>query len=218
MKAPPFRDTLFKRVALGAAFWLFVSTAISTEGNLLKQFVSERFSIPSAGMAPNLLPGDHVFVDKMVYRRDDPKRGDLVVFRYPDDPSHDFLKRIVGLPGDRIDIFEGRLSINGELVNRVAEGEFVYRDVPKRKDVNSDRYRESNPEGVEYSIIHSRPPRTRSRGPWRVPPGEYFMMGDHRDNSRDSREWRNAYVRADQIKGKVVRCYYSIIHRAKPCS
>lgn len=189
---------------------------------LIRSFVVEPFKIPSGSMIPTLLVGDYLLVNKFGYglrlpitgklliELGEPQRGDVMVFRYPDDPRQDFIKRVMGLPGDRVELRDGRVWINGKLVDRVNEGKYVYRDLPKRRDVQAVRYREINPEGIEYTIVQNREPRrSRSRGPWTVPPGEYFMMGDNRDNSRDSREWRDSYVRADQIKGKAFMVHWS---------
>ena len=189
---------------------------------IIRSFVVEPFKIPSGSMIPTLLVGDYLLVNKFGYGirlpitgtllvpLGEPKRGDVIVFRYPDDPRQDFIKRLVGLPGDRVELREQRVWVNGTLVDRVAEGEFVYRDLARHRDVHAQRYREINPEGVEYTILHSPGARlARARGPWIVPPGEYFMMGNNRDNSRDSRAWNDSYVRADQIKGRAFMLHWS---------
>jgi len=189
---------------------------------LIRSFVVEPFKIPSGSMIPTLLVGDYLVVNKFVYglrlpvtgtlllSLGEPARGDVIVFRYPDDPRQDFIKRIIGLPGDRVELKDGRLWLNSELVDRVAEGEYVYTDYARRSEARAERYQEINPEGTEYTVIQT--PRSgslRDRGPWIVPEGEYFMMGDNRDNSRDSREWSYKYVRKDQIKGKAFMIHWS---------
>jgi signal peptidase I len=189
---------------------------------LIRSFVVEPFKIPSGSMIPTLLVGDYLVVSKFSYGirlpitgqllvpLGEPKRGDVIVFRYPDDPRQDFIKRVIGLPGDRIEFKRERLWVNGKLVDRVPEGEYSYTDFHKRGPVEANRYREINADGVEYTIIHNRTARVlRFSGPWIVPPGEYFMMGDNRDNSRDSREWKDKYVHADQIKGRAFMVHWS---------
>ncbi len=214
----------------GGSFETFKALAVAVLLALaIRSFVIEPFKIPSGSMIPTLLVGDYLVVNKFLYGLrlpvngqlllaiEQPERGDVMVFRYPDDPSQDFIKRVIGLPGDRIEMEEGRVRINGRLVDRVPEGEYSYVDFRRGRKVTVARYREINPEGVEYTIIHQRPPRAnRSRGPWIVPPGEYFMMGDNRDNSRDSREWSDPFVRVDQIKGKAFMVHGSWIVSSEP--
>jgi signal peptidase I len=196
----------------------------------IRSFVVEPFKIPSGSMLPTLLIGDYLVVNKYCYGIrmpltgsllipvGSPERGDVIVFRFPDDPSQDYIKRIVGLPGDRVEIISGRLWINGQIVDRVDEGEFTYIDYLRDSRRHAQRYREVNPEGKEYTIIHHRSPSTmRDRGPWVVPKGEYFVMGDNRDNSRDSREWNDKFVSAEQIKGKAFMIHWSwIVAKGQP--
>jgi signal peptidase I len=195
----------------------------------IRSFVIEPFKIPSGSMIPTLLVGDYLVVNKFCYGVrmpitgqllipvGEPERGDVIVFRFPDDPSQDYIKRIVGLPGDRIEIIEGNLWISGQIVDRIAEGDFTYTDYERDSAKKAVRYREINPEGLEYTIIHQRAPRpTRNTGPWIVPEGEYFMMGDNRDNSRDSREWSDKFVSAEQIKGRAFMIHWSWVVAAGP--
>jgi signal peptidase I len=188
----------------------------------IRSFVIEPFTIPSGSMIPTLLVGDYVLVNKFIYGLrlpvtgstlvpvSEPERGDVIVFRYPDDPSQDFIKRVVGLPGDRIEVRKGRLWINGQPVDEVSEGEFVYVDLERDREVRAQRFRESFEETGEHTILRlERNGRAPRRGPWIVPEGEYFTMGDNRDNSKDSRFWRRSFVRADQIKGKAEWIHWS---------
>lgn len=196
----------------------------------IRSFVIEPFKIPSGSMIPTLLVGDYLVVNKFEYGLrlpitgqllapiGEPNRGDVVVFRFPDDPRQDYIKRIIGLPGDRIEIIDGRLWINGQIVDRIPEGEFEFMDYHRGIRRRVARFREINPEGREYTIIHERPGARRKRGPWLVPAGEYFMMGDNRDNSRDSREWRDKFVRADQIKGRAFLIHWSWVVAPGPVS
>jgi signal peptidase I len=193
----------------------------------IRSFLVEPFKIPSGSMIPTLLVGDYVLVNKFSYGVrlpitgtllipvGRPRRGDVIVFRYPDDPSQDFIKRIVGLPGDRVEIREGRLWLNGQIVDRIPDGTFPYAEAYRRGELA--RFVERNPEGREYTILQEQPggpavswpvPSTRG-GPWIVPEGQYFMMGDNRDHSQDSRLWRHSFVRDDQIKGRAFGIHWS---------
>jgi signal peptidase I len=188
----------------------------------IRSFVVEPFTIPSGSMIPTLLVGDFILVNKFVYGvrlpitgtllvpAGEPSRGDVMVFRYPDDPSQDFIKRVIGVPGDRIEIREGRLWRNGQPADRRLVGEYVYTDVERKRAVPTRRYRESTPAGEEYTTIYrSDRGGLGGRGPWLVPEAHYFVMGDNRDNSRDSRFWRSPFVRADQIKGRAMLIHWS---------
>lgn len=189
---------------------------------VIRSFVIEPFKIPSGSMIPTLLVGDHIFVNKFSYGVrlpvtgrllapvGEPRRGDVLVFRYPDDPSQDFIKRCVGLPGDVVEIRDDRLWINDRLVDRIEQGEFVYTDYEREREVRVRCYEERPEEGVAYPIlIDTRRRHVGRRGPWTVPEGRYFMLGDNRDSSRDSRFWREPFVRADQIKGRAMFIYWS---------
>jgi signal peptidase I len=136
-----------------------------------KTYVVQAFKIPTGSMEENLLIGDHILVNKFVYGTatslerfllpaQDIRRGDVVVFKFPENPSRDFIKRCVGLPGDEIELLGDMLRINGEIVD---DGSYVYYH-------RQLRYRQHF-------------------GPVTVPPDHYFCMGDNRDNSRDSRSW-----------------------------
>lgn len=187
----------------------------------IRSFLVEPFKIPSGSMIPTLLVGDYVLVNKFSYGvrlpftgtllldAGKPKRGDVMVFRFPDDPSQDFIKRVVGLPGDRVAIRDNRVWVNGQPVDRVPDGEFTYTDVATRREIHAQRFTERSADGAEYTVIHTRPGASRRDGPWVVPEGRYFMMGDNRDNSQDSRLWREPFVRADQIKGRAFLIHWS---------
>jgi len=191
----------------------------------IRSFLVEPFKIPSPSMVPTLLVGDYVLVNKLSYGvrlpvtgtllipTGKPRRGDVIVFRYPADPSQDYIKRLVGLPGDRIEVREGRLWLNGQIVDRIPDATFPYDW--RVCHTQLDRFVERNPEGREYTILQApaAPPArgcegaSLRSGPWIVPEGQYFMMGDNRDNSSDSRVW--GFVRADQIKGRAFRIHWS---------
>lgn len=163
---------------------------------VLRSFIAEPFRIPSGSMIPTLLIGDFILVDKFSYGLrmpvgfwkfmplGEPKRGQVVVFRYPVDPSKDFIKRLVGLPGDRIEYRDKVLYINGERQTQEPDG--VYPAPGPRAGV-VEKYIE-NLGGVRHPIIIN-PAYPARDGYWIVPEGHYFMMGDNRDGSDDSRSW-----------------------------
>jgi signal peptidase I len=158
---------------------------------IIRSFIFEPFRIPSGSMMPTLLQGDYIFVKKYVYglrlpvvekkmiETGEPQRGDVVVFRLPSDPNINYIKRVVGLPGDRIEYREHKLTINGEVV-------LLNRDAVSPNHDNMPQFVE-NLDGREHAILIARPGNTMRDGVYVVPEGSYFMMGDNRDNSRDSR-------------------------------
>jgi signal peptidase I len=197
----------------------------------IRSFLVEPFKIPSGSMIPTLLVGDYVLVNKfsfgvrlpvtgtLIVPLGKPRRGDVIVFRYPDDPSQDFIKRIVGLPGDRVEMRENRLWLNGQIVDLIPDGSLGGVDAFQRGDLA--RYVERNPEGREYSVLYAQRPGLvplprGNEGPWLVPDGEYFAMGDNRDNSQDSRRWKHNFVRSDQIKGRAFRIHWSWVIEPGP--
>lgn len=158
---------------------------------VLRSFLVEPFQIPSGSMLPTLEVGDFILVNKYAYglrlpvagtkilEVDDPERGDVIVFRFPEDGRTNYIKRVVGLPGDRIRYQDRELFINGEEV----ESSFVARLPPAelRRETLGD---------TQYNVFLTLGRTGRSgEGEWLVPEGEYFVMGDNRDNSNDSRYW-----------------------------
>lgn len=163
---------------------------------VIRSFIAEPFRIPSASMVPTLHIGDFILVNKFnygirlpvlntkVFELDEPERGDVVVFRYPPQPEIDYIKRVVGLPGDRVGYFDKTLYINGEViaqdgVEKQAEHVGI---VPARNKL----YHEHLGDGYQIAIS---PKLQRVEVDYVVPEGEYFVMGDNRDNSSDSRFW-----------------------------
>jgi signal peptidase I len=199
----------------------------------IRAFVIEPFRIPSGSMLPTLLIGDHLFVNKFVYgpripftdyrlpglRK--PQRGDVVVFQVsrgspdriggggifpaderPDLPRDDFVKRIVGLPGDHIQVRSGRVYVNGQIVDLIAtDRQFVDED-GRRLDVLSERL-----DGCEHAVLDDRAGQGLFFSDAVVPEGRYFMMGDNRDHSNDSRAWGT--VRLEEIQGPAFILYWS---------
>lgn len=173
----------------------------------IRTFAYEPFNIPSGSMIPTLLVGDFLFVSKLSYGYSryslpfsvalipdrilfsEPERGDVIVFKKPSDPGTDFIKRLVGLPGDRIQVTGGILHINGDPVGRRRIDDMVATD-PFGRPIRFPRYIETLPNGYEHEIMETRGDRGLSDNTavYHVPDGYYFMMGDNRDNSVDSRD------------------------------
>jgi signal peptidase I len=163
---------------------------------ILRSFLAEPFRIPSGSMIPTLLVGDFILVNKFAYGLRDPvfhtefvkgsrpTRGDIVVFRYPHDPAVDYIKRIIGIPGDQIAYRDKVLYLNG--VAQRVEADGVY-SAPKLAGGTAYRLRETL-DGHEHQVIVNPDEPSRDFS-FTVPPGEYFAMGDNRDGSSDSRAW-----------------------------
>jgi signal peptidase I len=162
---------------------------------VIRTFIVQAFKIPSGSMEDTLLVGDHILVNKFLYGTHipftnmkvltirEPKRGDIIVFRYPADESKDFIKRLIGMPGDVVEIINKKVYINGK---PIVEPYTVYKD----------------------DEIFPRSLQARDNfGPIKVPAGNYFMMGDNRDKSLDSRFW--GFVSEDKIIGKAMIIYWS---------
>ncbi len=180
---------------------------------VFRSFLFEPFKIPSGSMIPTLLVGDFIIVNKYAYGLrlpvlhtkvvsiGEPERGDVVVFRYPVDPKVNFIKRLVGLPGDTITYRDKHLFVNGEQVIAVAEGPYSSSNV-KCTTPRPDAIRLSETLGeVTHDILIHEGSGSRD-GQWQVPEGHYFMMGDNRDRSNDSREW--GFVPEENLMGRAV--------------
>lgn len=188
---------------------------------VVRSFLFEPFRIPSSSMVPTLLVGDFLFVNKFTYglrlpvintkfvELGEPERGDVMVFRLPSDPSVNYIKRIVGLPGDTIVYANKRLIINGEPVAMRQEGEV--RQPSGRRAILATETLGS----VTHELLVE--PFTMSReGRYEVPAGHYFMMGDNRDNSQDSRYQQVGFVPEANIVGKAVRIWMNWDFPAAP--
>lgn len=153
---------------------------------LMNKFVYANAEVPTGSMIPIVQPGDRLIINRLSYLFEDPKRGDIVMFAYPDNEKKNYLKRIIGLPGEKLEIREGLIYIND-------------RETPL-----SENYLNDEPNG--------------DFGPYNVPEGCYFMLGDNRDNSLDAREWKNKYVKKEKIVGKAWLKYYprlTLLHSAE---
>jgi signal peptidase I len=141
---------------------------------IIRTFIVQAFKIPSGSMRPTLLEGDKLFVNKYLYRFEAPKRGDIIVFRFPTDPKKDFIKRLVAVGGETVEIRDGKIYVNGEVIDDPASfGKFYY--------YNHD------PFGGPDEKIH-------------VPEGQYYVLGDNSSNSTDSRFW--GFVPEKNVLGK----------------
>lgn len=195
---------------------------------VVRTFAYEPFSIPSGSMIPTLLVGDYLFVSKASYGysrhslpfslpvMDDralfeaPERGDVAVFKLPRDNRTDYIKRIIGLPGDTIQVKGGVLHINGDQVERKRLGEFVYQDTNGIYH-NTVRYEETLPNGKVHEILEETDSYPADNTPlYRVPPGHYFAMGDNRDNSRDSRYLMDVgFIPRENLVGRADLIFFS---------
>jgi signal peptidase I len=165
---------------------------------VLRSFLVEPFRIPSGSMMPTLLVGDFILVNKYAYGLrlpvlntrildlGSPQRGDVVVFRYPKDPGVDYIKRVVALPGDKIAYYNKILTVNGRPAGQEARG--VYQGKGQGAMMSGAEQRVEQLEGVRHDIL-VRAGYPGVQGEFVVPEGHYFMMGDNRDNSNDSRYW-----------------------------
>lgn len=191
---------------------------------IIRTFLFQPFKIPSGSMIPTLLVGDHLLVNKFVYGTripftgirvmpfEDIKRGDVIVFTYPNpekDPSKNdmyYIKRVVGVPGDRIDINGRQLVINGQPVPLEYEGDYV----DERSGEELDEYVEDL-SGHKHDAIFRQGKETTNKGSFipvgEVPEGHVFVMGDNRDNSQDSRFW--GFVPFENIAGKAILIHWS---------
>jgi len=197
---PPRRKSTvreyFEALATAVILALFVRT-----------FVVQAFKIPTGSMENNLLIGDHLLVNKMVLAPSpaavdrlllpvrDVRRGDVVVFKYPEDPERDFIKRVIGLPGETLEVRDKRVYVDG----RPLDEPYVHYLVP--------------PSGsAQFNEVTSYDLRERY-GPVTVPTGQYFVMGDNRDNSQDSRYW--GFLPREYIEGRALMIYWSYESRSE---
>ena len=186
----------------------------------IRQFVVEAFKIPSGSMIPTLDIGDHLLVNKFVYGPripftdirifawKEPKRGDIIVFKYPENETKNFIKRVVGLPGDKIEIKKGILFINDQPVQVIAQGVSREREQGDGSSYHEKpRLFEEQLGSVKHAIQYLRDQSGLDFGPKLVPAESVFVMGDNRDNSQDSRVW--GFVKYDKILGRALIIYWS---------
>jgi signal peptidase I len=183
---------------------------------MIRSFLVEPFKIPSGSMMPTLLVGDFILVNKHTYglrvpilnntffEMNHPQRGEVMVFRFPQDPSMDYIKRVVGVPGDRIEYREKRLMINGQPLEMELNGDYEY-VAPGLNRIAAKQYKETLGEHKHDILLVDDAPVID--GEAIVPPGHYFVMGDNRDNSNDSRFW--GFVPENNIVGKAFMIWWN---------
>ena len=208
---------------------------------VLRSFVFEPFRIPSDSMMPTLLDGDFIIVNKYAYglrlpvlnrkivATGEPQRGDVVVFRYPLDPSTNFIKRLVGLPGDHVEVRDNRIVINGKPVSLTVDGRYndgCYLNMSQATELLGAHQHQAIfcPVAIDRAPLLPTCKRSGLRGyvcgdedapgflrtaPWagEVPAGQYLMMGDNRDNSDDGRSW--GFVPEENLVGKATRIWFN---------
>ena len=163
--------------------WLKVILAAVAISFILNNFVIVNAQVPTGSMENTVMTHDRVFAFRLSYLFENPERGDIVVFPLPDDESQNYLKRIIGLPGDTVEIKDGKVYIN-----------------------NSE-------EPLQEDYLKEKP--TGDYGPYNVPENSYFMLGDNRNISLDSRYWEHTFVKKNKIMGKVILRYYPSIKLLK---
>ena len=201
----------------------------------VRTFAYEPFNIPSGSMIPNLKIGDYLFVSKLSYGysqysfpfalipfsgrvlEDAPERGDVAVFRLPKEPTIDYIKRIIGLPGDRVQVVSGILHINGAAVERrrLEDSSYVNKN---GRTITSRQYLETLPNGRSYPIFE----QFGDQGPadntdvYTVPEGHFFALGDNRDGSQDSRFLRAVgFIPAENLVGRAEILFFSFDHTVR---
>jgi signal peptidase I len=188
-------------------WWIYIGFALVLYGIpdgyglfMPSRFLS--FQIPSESMVPTLLVGDRLVADGWSFWHKEPQRGEVIVFDYPKDPSVKYVKRLVGIPGDTIEVRDGELYLNGKIVEQERSG----RAVDPVGGWQPVEYIE-NLAGIRHIVYRTQPMLVEKYGPMLVPPDHFFMMGDNRDRSSDSRIW--GFVKRDQLIGRMVYVYFS---------
>lgn len=212
-------------------FFSFIRTIIIALffAGLIRSFWFEPFHIPSSSMKPNLLIGDYIIVskysygysrfsfpfgfdlfDNRIFFKNKPQRGDVIVFRYPQDVSINYVKRLIGLPGDIIQMSGGELFINNKKVEKIRNGSFT--DDDQDLIIEIRQFSEFLPEGKKVEILDMYDDSSSDdTGIYRVPEGYYFFMGDNRDNSQDSRFLSYVgYVSEQNLIGKAHFIFFSV--------
>lgn len=154
---------------------------------VLKNYVVANAKVPTGSMLNTIQEGDRIIASRLAYLNDDPERYDIIIFHFPDDESQYFVKRVIGLPGETVNI------VNGIVYVTKTDGTTIQ---------------------LDDSFVTNCVP-TGNFGPYVVPEDSYFMLGDNRNNSQDSRYWENKYVKKDKIIGKVLFRYYPTISSIK---
>jgi len=185
----------------------------------IRQFVVEAFKIPSGSMIPTLTIGDHLLVNKFIYGPripftdsriftwKEPQRGDIIVFKYPENEDKNFIKRVVGLPGDKIEIKNGILLINDQPVRITPTDPPADKTVEGEPTFGKPMFYMEQLGSVKHEMQYLHDQTGYDFGPRLVPKDSVFCMGDNRDNSQDSRVW--GFVKFNKILGKALIIYWS---------
>lgn len=200
-KTAPLRR--FQRVWAYILFTLIVNVVISGLEPVTKR--SETFKLPASSMYPNVIAGDHIMVDRMAYKHSDPKRGDIIVFRYPKDESFYYIKRVVGIPGDTVTVTGPKVTVTGTQIaysplpdHELARFRTLETDVNLR-NADASSYLKETLDTASYVIIYKNDSSTASES-FTVPADSYFVLGDNRDFSNDSRFF--GFVPRENVIGK----------------
>lgn len=231
MTKNPQKDSkeLFKKQIIysGSVFGFFKTLILAALfAGIIRSFLFEPFHIPSGSMLPNLLVGDYIFVSKYSYGysrysfpfgfnlfsgrilKKTPERGDIAVFRLPSDPSINYIKRVIGLPKDEIQIRRGILYINNQEIMKVYKDIFVDNNGDKKAEFRM--FTEILPNKKEFYTLDQGVTPQDETGIYEIPQGHYFMMGDNRDNSRDSRFLNEVgFVPEENLVGKATIIFFS---------
>ena len=159
--------------------WIWTLAVAFVIALFLNHYIIVNANVPTGSMENTIQPGDRLIGFRLSYQKEGPKRGDIIIFNYPVDESEIYIKRVIGLPGETVEIKDGKVYIDGS--ETALDDSFI-------------------PEKMQGSF-----------GPYTVPDNCYFMLGDNRNDSKDSRFWKNTFVRFDQIVGKAVVRYYPSI-------
>ncbi len=173
LPAPKMTKAEVKREVMEWILVLEIAVVIAVVVNM---FLLVNAVIPSASMEPTIMTGDRIFGNRLAYKKSDPVRGDIIIFKFPDDESQLFIKRVIGLPGETLEVKDGRVYINGS-------------DMPLDEPY------------VKVDAVGD-------YGPVNIPEGCYFMMGDNRNQSADSRFWFHPFLKREKILGKAFFRYY----------
>lgn len=164
--------------------WVEVIVAAIVIAFAINRFILVNAVVPTASMETTIMAGDRMYGNRLAYVKEDPQRGDIVIFKAPDDESQLYVKRVIGLPGDSVNIVDGLVYLNGS-----------------NEPLDESSYLQVVPMG--------------SFGPYEVPEGAYFVMGDNRNNSLDARYWTNTYLYKEKILGKAWFRYYPKFEKLK---